>query len=106
MQDSRISLEALNQAVDKSSWLRNLRRILEASFFIAQKREGAGGSGGGANGSGDSADDEGHSVLVHCSDGWDRTAQVCSLAQIIIDPFYRTIDGLQVRALSPCTFFG
>lgn len=24
---------------------------------------------------------EGGSCLVHCSDGWDRTAQLCSLAQ-------------------------
>mmetsp|Transcript_2955 Transcript_2955/g.4347 ORF Transcript_2955/g.4347 Transcript_2955/m.4347 type:complete len:1068 (+) Transcript_2955:24-3227(+) len=33
-------------------------------------------------------------VVVHCSDGWDRTSQVCALSQIIMDPFYRTIDGL------------
>lgn len=31
--------------------------------------------------------------MVHCSDGWDRTAQTCSLAGIILDPYYRTIDG-------------
>lgn len=33
------------------------------------------------------------SVLVHCSDGWDRTSQICSLTQIMIDPFYRTLKG-------------
>ena len=32
-------------------------------------------------------------VLIHCTDGWDRTAQLCSLAQIMLDPFYRTIKG-------------
>lgn len=37
------------------------------------------------------------SVLVHCSDGWDRTAQVCSLASLLLDPFYRTFKGLMVR---------
>lgn len=36
------------------------------------------------------------SVLVHCSDGWDRTAQTCSIASIILDPYYRTIHGFQV----------
>lgn len=40
--------------------------------------------------------DEGVSVLVHCSDGWDRTAQACSVACILLDPFYRTIKGLMV----------
>ena len=33
------------------------------------------------------------SVLVHCSDGWDRTSQITSLAMLLLDPFYRTIKG-------------
>lgn len=37
----------------------------------------------------------GTSVLIHCSDGWDRTAQLTSLASICLDPFYRTILGLE-----------
>ena len=32
----------------------------------------------------------GHGVLVHCSDGWDRTAQLSSLSQVLLDPHYRT----------------
>ena len=32
-------------------------------------------------------------VLVHCSHGWDRTAQVCALAQLLLDPYFRTITG-------------
>jgi len=33
------------------------------------------------------------SVLVHCTDGWDRTSQLVSLAQIFLDPYYRTLEG-------------
>ncbi len=30
-------------------------------------------------------------ILVHCSDGWDRTAQLSALTQLRVDPFDRTI---------------
>mmetsp|Transcript_21977 Transcript_21977/g.47954 ORF Transcript_21977/g.47954 Transcript_21977/m.47954 type:complete len:811 (-) Transcript_21977:32-2464(-) len=33
------------------------------------------------------------SVLVHCSDGWDRTSQIVSLALLLLDKHYRTIEG-------------
>jgi myotubularin-related protein 1/2 len=32
-------------------------------------------------------------ALIHCSDGWDRTAQLCSLAQLYLDDHYRTVKG-------------
>ncbi|KAJ1432810.1 Myotubularin-like phosphatase domain-containing protein [Ochromonadaceae sp. CCMP2298] len=35
----------------------------------------------------------GHPTIVHCSDGWDRTAQLSALAQVLLDPYYRTIEG-------------
>lgn len=37
--------------------------------------------------------EDGASVLVHCSDGWDRTPQMVALAQLILDPYYRSIRG-------------
>ena len=39
------------------------------------------------------------SLLVHCSDGWDRTTQLTSLAQLMLDPYYRTFDGFKVESL-------
>lgn len=65
--------------LESSGWLKHIKSILDTSQFIAEALV------------------EGISVVVHCSDGWDRTAQVCSLASILLDPFYRTISGYQVN---------
>ena len=46
------------------------------------------------------------SVMVHCSDGWDRTAQVCSLAMLLMDPHYRTIDGFATLVEKEWLAFG
>lgn len=35
----------------------------------------------------------GRPVCVHCSDGWDRTAQISALAQVILDANARTVLG-------------
>ena len=32
-------------------------------------------------------------MLVHCSDGWDRTSQLVTLAVVLLDPHARTLDG-------------
>ena len=68
--------------VDATGWLGHISAILKGSNRVVElvTREQVG-------------------VLIHCSDGWDRTAQLCSLAQMCIDPYYRTIQGLQVRHL-------
>lgn len=60
----------------KSGWLTHIAGLLEGSEMVARV-VGLGGS----------------HVLVHCSDGWDRTSQVSALAQIMLDPFYRTLEG-------------
>ncbi|KAE9117278.1 hypothetical protein PF010_g8670 [Phytophthora fragariae] len=34
------------------------------------------------------------SVMIHCSDGWDRTPQLTAMVQLLLDPYYRTVRGL------------
>ncbi|GAB1739457.1 hypothetical protein NU219Hw_g4414t1 [Hortaea werneckii] len=71
-----LELKPDQEMLRKSGWLGHLSNLLEGSEQVARAV--------GLTGS---------HVLVHCSDGWDRTAQVSALAQIMLDPHYRTLDG-------------
>jgi hypothetical protein len=64
--------------VDSTGWLGHVLHILKASNFIVE------------------AVSQRCGVLVHCSDGWDRTSQLSSLAQMCLDPYYRTLKGFHV----------
>lgn len=75
--------------LDKSEWLKHIRAVMETSLFIA-----------------DAVEVEKTSVLVHCSDGWDRTAQTCAFASLIIDPYYRTLHGFQILVEKEWLTFG
>lgn len=46
------------------------------------------------------------SVVVHCSDGWDRTSQLTALAMLLLDPYYRTMKGFEVLIEKEWLSFG
>jgi hypothetical protein len=48
----------------------------------------------------------GSSVLVHCSDGWDRTSALTALAQLMIDPAARSLFGFAVLIEKEWVSFG
>eukprot|EP00761_Pharyngomonas_kirbyi_P012375 gb/GECH01012402.1/.p1 GENE.gb/GECH01012402.1/~~gb/GECH01012402.1/.p1 ORF type:complete len:771 (+),score=201.68 gb/GECH01012402.1/:1-2313(+) len=75
--------------LEGTGWLEHLRLVLLASKTIVSRIE-----------------DDASPVMVHCSDGWDRTAQVCGLAQILLDPYYRSIEGFQVLIEKDWISFG
>ncbi len=49
---------------------------------------------------------ENRPVVVHCSDGWDRTPQVVALAEILLDPYYRSFEGFRVLVEREWLSFG
>lgn len=70
-------LEDWQKATKRAGWTEHVLAILKGTARIVN------------------AIKNGTSVLIHCSDGWDRTAQLTSLASICLDPFYRTTLGLE-----------
>lgn len=44
--------------------------------------------------------------MVHCSDGWDRTAQLVAISEVCLDPYYRTIEGFEVLVEKEWISFG
>mgnify|MGYP001987623610 CR=1 FL=1 len=58
----------------KCGWLEHIRKIIKTAADVATLIH-----------------QERSSVLVHCSDGWDRTAQCVCIAQLCMDPYYRTV---------------
>ncbi|XP_041054832.1 myotubularin-related protein 2 isoform X2 [Carcharodon carcharias] len=75
--------------LESTHWLEHIKLILAGALRIADKVE-----------SGKT------SVVVHCSDGWDRTAQLTSLAMLMLDSYYRTIRGFEVLIEKEWLSFG
>lgn len=45
-------------------------------------------------------------AVVHCSDGWDRTSSLCSLAQLMMDGYFRTLVGFRTLIQKDWLAFG
>ena len=65
--------------VEASGWIDHLSRVLAAAHEVASR-----------------VGESRQTVVVHCSDGWDRTAQLSALASILLDPFHRTRVGFAI----------
>ncbi|XP_006832013.1 PREDICTED: myotubularin-related protein 6 [Chrysochloris asiatica] len=84
-----LSVQDFYSGMESSGWPRHIKAVMDAAIFLA-KAVGV----------------ESASVLVHCSDGWDRTSQVCSLGSLLLDSYYRTIKGFMVLIEKDWISFG
>ena len=48
----------------------------------------------------------GESILIHCTDGWDRTSQCCSLTELLLDGYYRILKGFMTLIEKDWKSFG
>ncbi|KAI5636911.1 DENN (AEX-3) domain-containing protein [Phthorimaea operculella] len=65
--------------IEESGWLWQLRQLFQLSGAVV-----------------DLLDLQGSSVLLALEEGWDCTAQISSLAQICLEPYYRTLEGFRI----------
>merc|ERR1712176_1217908 len=61
------------KAVKDSGWTQHLQSIISCALQVSDWIR------------------QGSAMILHCSDGWDRTSQVCGLVQILLDPYFRTV---------------
>jgi myotubularin-related protein 6/7/8 len=84
-----VSFPPNRQLLAKSNWIKHIANILDGTALIARTVGIM------------------HShVLIHCSDGWDRTSQLSALSQILLDPYYRTLEGFIVLIEKDWLSFG
>lgn len=77
LKDSDLTpLRPSREGLARSHWLRHIGGVLDGTGIIVRQL----------------ALQHSH-VLIHCSDGWDRTSQLSALSQLCLDPFFRTLEG-------------
>lgn len=72
-----------------TQWLQNLSSLINAASLIVA-----------------TVDKHNRPVLVHCSDGRNHASQIITLAEIMLDSFYRTINGFQILVQREWMQFG
>ena len=65
-----LSMDVFMTELANSGWLKHIRAVLDTSQYIVNFIL------------------DGYPVMVHCSDGWDRTSQTCALACLMLDGYY------------------
>ncbi|PSS03856.1 protein-tyrosine phosphatase-like protein [Coniella lustricola] len=90
LKDGDISAAPPNpELLVRSDWLSHIKCVLDGSAMIARQ-----------------VGIQHSHVLIHCSDGWDRTSQLSALSQLMLDPYFRTLKGFIVLVEKDWLSFG
>ncbi|GFO43261.1 myotubularin related protein 4, partial [Plakobranchus ocellatus] len=98
VRDSFVKLRTLCHSYAEGNYFKSLSGCMWLTYISALLR--------GANIVVDLMQVQRRPVLVHCSDGWDRTSQICSLSELMMDKYYRTMEGFQVLVEREWLHFG
>ncbi|EKX39419.1 hypothetical protein GUITHDRAFT_89063 [Guillardia theta CCMP2712] len=88
MNDKTLRNIRIISTLTQSNWCKQLYQITTGAIAVANVLE------------------KKASVLIHCSDGLNRTSQVSCLAQVLLDPYYRSFEGFQVLIEKDWVGFG
>jgi len=90
IKDSDVSkLPPNRDLLAKSGWIKHITGLLDGAALIARQ-----------------VGIQHSHVLIHCSDGWDRTSQLSALSQLLLDPYFRTLEGFIVLVEKDWLSFG
>jgi len=88
-QGSSAHEKTFHKLVEQSEWLQLLQSVMQLAGAVT-----------------DLMDIQGSSVMLCLEDGWDLTCQVSSLAQLCLDPHYRTLEGFRTLIEKEWVAFG
>ena len=81
--------QSFHRLIENSEWLQQIQNIMQLAGAVV-----------------DLLDLQGSSVSICLEDGWDTSAQVSSVAQLCLDPYYRTLEGFRVLVEKEWIGFG
>jgi myotubularin-related protein 1/2 len=74
--------------IEKTGWMEHIQSVVKGACKVVEMMSNKA------------------SVVIHCSDGWDRTSQISGLVQVLLDPYYRTLKGFAVLIEKEWLSFG
>ena len=81
--------QSFYKQIESTEWLNQLQTIMQVSIAIV-----------------DVIDTQGSSVMLCLEDGWDLVPQIVSIAELCLDPYYRTFEGFRTLIEKEWLAFG